>query len=565
MMERGPRATMVAKRSALFRLAAGVALTVAVLGGFWLWRVVQEAAVDTPQGLASAAAKPGIEAAPPAADAGDEHPLERLARRSPAEAWRAATELEQSPSRKHLLKTIATLWVEKDPQGALDAFEAMDEAQMPTSWMFEMLGRWMALDERAPTQWALATAGSRPRLLIGGAIEWLLENGEPRATALARAQEVLRRSARRAPTDAWAIASAQGLASETELPRAVAEVWFEDDPQAALHAAVSLGGWKNRLEPWIADLAAEWARAEPRTAADWALGLPALPEDGALLAAVHAALSVTSADEAFEFAGKFGDEKTRSAYYHPMYERQLRALLGNDLLALAEWLVRQPDAKLRGSKVRPIAQRYGLFLPDDAVQWALQLPDDLSKDGLGAVVQGIAGRDPSRAEDIVLGMAGQGSQAHAALGFLMQWAWERDQPAAAYRWSVENLPSSARLEANQGVLAKWAFTDPVAVASALADIADPDERFAAQKGAMLGLVGTDMDATPELVRARMLAVEEVFDSLRVAAAARGVWDDGRGNEFGGPVRRLLYGYWKEADPARAAKYKESPERYDERR
>ena len=120
------------------------------------------------------------------------------------------------------------------------------------------------------------------------------------------------------------------------------------------------------------------------------------------------------------------------------------------------------------------------------------------------------------------------------------------------------------LEANQPVLAKWAFTDPVAVASALADIADPDERFAAQKGAMLGLVGADMDATPEQVRARMLAVEEVFDSLRVAAAARGVWDDGRGNEFGGPVRRLLYGYWKEVDPARAAKYKEPPERYDER-
>ena len=442
----------ISNRPALPRLAAGLALTVAVLGGgVWLWHMAQETAGETPQGLASSAEAPppSIEAASPAADVGDGHPLERLARRSPEEAWRAATELEQSPSRKHLLKTIATLWVEKDPQ-------------------------------------------------------------------------------------------------------------------AALAAAVSLGGWENRLEPWIADLAAEWARAEPRTAADWALGLPALPEDGALLAAVHAALSVTSADEAFELAGKFGDEKTRSAYYHPMYERQLRTLLGNDLLALAEWLVRQPDAKLRGSKVRPIARRYGLLLPDDAVQWALQLPDDLSKDGLGAVVQGIAGRDPSRAEGIVLGMAGQGSQAHAALGFLMQWAWERDQPAAAYRWSVENLPSSARLEANQSVLAKWAFTDPVAVASALADIADPDERFAAQKGAMLGLVGADMDATPEQVRARMLAVEEVFDSLRVAAAARGVWDDGRGNEFGGPVRRLLYGYWKEVDPARAAKYKEPPERYDER-
>lgn len=440
---------MVAKRSAPFRLAAGFALTVAVLGGIWLWHAAQETAGETPQGLASSAEAPppGVEAAPPAADTADEHPLERLARQSPAEAWRAATELEQSPSRKRLLKVIATLWVEKDPQGALDAFEAMDDAQMPTFWMFEMLGRWMALDERAPTQWALATAGSRPRLLIGGAIEWLLENGKTRTAALARAQEVLRRSVRRAPTDAWAIASAQGLAKEPELARAVAEVWFEDDPRAALDAVLSLGRWKYGVEPWIADLAAEWARAEPRMAAEWVLGLPALPEDGALLAAVHATLSVTAADEAFAFAGNFGDKETRSAYYHPLYERQLHALLGDDPLVLAQWLVRQPDAKLRGSKVKLIALRYGQFVPDDAVRWALQLPEDLAKDGLRTVVDTIAADDPMRAEDIVLGLAGQASQAPAASGYLMRWAWERD-PAAAYVWSVENLSSAVRLEAN---------------------------------------------------------------------------------------------------------------------
>ena len=551
---------MIAKRSTLFRLAAGVALTVAVLGGFWLWRV-PEAAVDTPQGLASAADMRGMEAAPPPADVGDEHPLERLARRSPAEAWRAATELEQSPSRKRLLKVIATLWVEKDPHGAMDAFEAMDEAQMPTPWMFEMLGRWMAVNERAPTQWALATAGSRPRLLIGGAIEWLLENAKTRAAALARAQEVLRRSARRAPTDAWAIASAQGLAKEPELARAVAEVWFEDDPRAALDAVLSLGRWKYGVEPWIADLAAEWARAEPRTAAEWVLGLPALPEDGALLAAVHATLSVTAADEAFAFAGNFGDKETRSAYYHPLYERQLHALLGDDPLVLAQWLVRQPDAKLRGSKVKPIAQRYGQLLPDHAVRWALQLPEDLAKDGLHTVVDTIAADDPMRAEDIVLGLAGQALQAHAASGYLMRWAWERD-PAAAYEWSVENLSSAVRLEANPAVFARWGFTDPVAMASALADIADPDEHYAAQQGALFGLVmGIDSAGTPERRRKRMLAIEAMFDSVREAAAARGEWD-GRGN--GALVPRLLYDYWKESDPARAAKYKEPPERYDER-
>ena len=270
---------------------------------------------------------------PPRHDADGEHPLVHLARRSPQAAWQAAGALSQSRWRERLRRFVAALWVERAPIEALSAFETMDDVRMPTEWMFEMLGRWMAVDEEAAADWALATGAGRPRVLMAGAMNWILDNGKPPDAALAAAKRLLRR-------------------------------------------------------------------------------------------------------------------------------------------------------------------------------------------------------------------------------------WGHRAPAAAYKWSTANLSPAVRKKTNQSLFAHWGVHDPVAAAATSHEITDLDERAWSQGGAFIGMAaGIEIDQTPEQQHARMLAIDGVYDSLVAIAASRGNLGEPSGRGFGGAMVHKLYEYWKDADPERAAKYKESAERY----
>lgn len=547
-------------------LAAGFALIVTVGGAVWLWQPWQSSALATSQGAdVDPAPRALVEAVqPPRQDADSEHALVQLALRAPQEAWEAAIALPESPWSEHLRRFVAALWVEQEPRRALTAFEAMDEARMPTNWMFEMLARWMTVDEEAAAEWALATGAGRPRVLMAGAIDWLLDHGEPRDATLAAAERLLRRWAQRTPDAAWEVASTKWLSERSVLLHAVAEVWFERDPHTTLSATLS-SEIRVMSHPWVADLAARWVRTAPRQAAKWALALPsAAPDKRLLTAAVHAWLSVFAMDEAKALTRELGDAEAVRMYHSHTYGQQLRKLLKDDPRKLAEWLDRQPDERLRTSQTRMIAHLYRETHPDEALEWALGLPTKESGSALRAIIPAIAEDDPRRAEHIVQSMADPSAQIGVAAAFLGDWAERRGQPAQAHEWSVENLTPSVRRATNRGLFMDWGLQKPAGAASASHAIADREERLAAQLGAYVGMVmGIDSDETPEQLHQRMLAIDGVFDSLLEAAAVEGKRNDASGSDFGDALRQKLYEYWKETDPERAAKYKELPERHDE--
>ena len=541
-----------------FRFAGLALATVALAAAFGLWPR-QSPAPASPDNGAPGERPPLVlveAVAPPRHDADGEHPVVRLVRRSPLEAWQVATALPESPERERLRRFVAVQWVERAPSQALAAFEAMDETRMPTQWMFEMLARWMAVDEDSALDWAAATAAGRPRVLMAGAIDWLLDHARAPEAALASAERMLRRWARRGPAAAWDVASADGLVGHTKvLLRGVAEVWFAQDPHGALDAAIADNEWQIMRRQWIADIVAGWARAVPREAADWVLGLPESSRDGRLLAAIHAPLSVAAPDEALAFVRKLGDGEARAAFGRGLYKQQLRRLLGDDPHALAEWLERQPDENLRTYQAKWIA---GLLLeaaPDDALEWALGLPAKESGKALEAVIQAIAEEDPARAEDIVLSLSEADAQAGAAAGLLADWTSRRRQPAVAYQWAVDNLSTTVRQGVNGNFFWSWAITDPADALSALRGVADADNSVAAHTliGMVFGVVG--VDETPERLRTRMLAIERLYEDLMPDAP------DLLGSDGDLPAYRL-YHYWKETDPVRAAKYKKRAERYD---
>ena len=172
--------------------------------------------------------------------------------------------LPESPDHERLRRFVAARWVEQAPGEALGAFEAMDEGRMPTEWMFEMLARWMAVDEESASDWAYNTAAGRPRVLMTGAIDWLLGHGEPREAALASAERMLRRWARRDPAAAWEVASTDVLVGQMDvLLRGVAEVWLADDPRSAMDAAIADGAWQIMRRSWIVSSPAS-GRGRPR-------------------------------------------------------------------------------------------------------------------------------------------------------------------------------------------------------------------------------------------------------------------------------------------------------------
>ena len=223
-----------------------VALTAALAGVVWLWWPLQVMVSGTHATVAAASVAIGV-AQPRRPDAGRVEPLLSLARRAPEEAWLRAAAMEESTVRGSRLRLIAALWLELDPNGAMSAFEAVDEELVPTSWMFEMLARWLVADEEAAADWALSATGGRRPMLITGVIDWLLKrvkHGCPRTSVLALADRTFRRWAQEEPADAWEAAAMSHLARKRDLVRGVAEVWFEVDQRAALDAAVSDNLWQ---------------------------------------------------------------------------------------------------------------------------------------------------------------------------------------------------------------------------------------------------------------------------------------------------------------------------------
>ncbi len=482
--------------------------------------------------------------------------LLKLALRSPEKAWLRATALEQ-PGRESILRLVAKMWIARDPNAAMNAFETMEEGLVSAGWMFEMLARWMVMDEEGAANWALSRAAGRSRSLIVGAINWLLTHADNRDPAFALAERVFQRWAQEEPVAAWE-AAAKRLAGRSDSLRVVAEVWFEADPQAALDAAVSPNLWEHR---WVPDLVGEWAEVAPREATEWALALTPGPYDPSidevtrfgfrarLLAPALAALSVEAPVEAFDLIQGFSEGERNQINYYTKY--WLRGLVGDDPRDLAAWLAGQPDENLRVNTAGLIARLYREADPHEALQWALDLPAKESGKALGMLVGPIARDNPQFAEDIVLSVVEPDAQIPAAATLLDHRSRVLGH-AAAYHWAVENLSSAVRREASEGLFFRWGMSDPTGAAAAVEVIADLDERMTAMNRTVLGMVmAIDGDEISERRHERMLVIDRLYPRL-TGAVFPNAWTDSNGRDL---VSYKLHQYWKDIDPQRASKYR----------
>ena len=551
-------------RKALVPLAAGIALS-GVLAMAWLLPPPgrQSAENDADAPMESAAQAPKVEVASRATRGLAAHPLAKLARRAPKSAWRQALALEQSPQRAPVLRAIAGLWMAQDPASAMAAFEAADDDLISTGWIAEKLAVWMTKDEAASAQWAWSLTPWRRADLFAGALDHLLNYGKPASAVVALGERLLRRWAEDDPAAAWEVAS--GDRRRSYWARVVAQAWAERDPRAALGAATRMDIWlHSSYKPWILEIMAKWAEADARSATEWALR--AAPSEGRPLAAVaHASLSVASPEEAAAL------EVERVILDDAAYWEQLRKLLGDDPRALAEWMARQPDERLRIGKARRIAKLYGEAAPFEAARWASELPPEESGQALAGLMPSIARADFGFAEDVVLGANSAEAQTAAARELLRSWPEDLGGPAGAYQWAAENLPPAVRLEATEVVFSPWGRQAPAAAAAAWEDIADPDERLAKGFSVVDGMWRGRRQDAPWQLHERMVALDNVYRTLLRITPTNPqylfyhVWlaspppnpdiPEGRSLPFD------LHRYWKDRDPSRAAKYEDILENY----
>ena len=500
-------------------------------------------------------------------DAGDAHPLLVLAERSPDSAWKRALALGESPERTRLLEAVATLWLARNPRSAMVAFEAAKDGFVSTRWVADQLGVWMAKDERAAADWALSLAHGRRVELVAGALDFLLDYGAPERAVVALGARLFRRWAADEPAAAWETASGERLAGHWA--RVVARVWAEDDPRAALDAATRMDSWHHDIhKPWILDLLAEWAEADARAALDWALRDRSSKERDSLVAVAHATLSVVSPEEAAAY------ELENRALYRGEYWERLRELLGDELRAVAEWMAREPDERLRVFKAQAIARLYGEANPVEAAQWASALPPKESAAALTVLLPSVAKQDFGFAEAIVLSAKSAEAQSAGAQALMGNWPDDLGGPAGAYEWAAENLPPAVRREATAKVFMSWGKQDPSAAVAAWESIADPDDLLANGFFAALAMwAGRDQDE-PQQLHERMVALDRVYPKLLQTTPTDPrylveihLWlvkppASPTSAEEEDSIVFDLYRYWKDRDPSRAAKYKDILENYD---
>ena len=498
-------------------------------------------------------------------DAGHAHPLLVLAERSPDSAWKRALALGESAERARLLEAVAKLWLARDPRSAMAAFEEANGGFVSTRWVADKLGVWMAKDERAAADWALSLAHGRRAELVAGALEFLLNHGAPEHAVVALGARLFRRWAAAEPAAAWEVASVERLARHWA--RVVARVWAEDDPRAAAGAATRMDSWHHGIhKPWILDLLAEWAEADGRAALEWALRDAPSKERESLVAVAHATLSVAAPEEAAAY------ELGNRVLYDGAYWERLRELLGDDPRALAAWMARQPDERLRVSKARATARLYGEADPFEAAHWASALPPQEAALALGVLLPSVVKQDFGFAEAIVLSADSAKAQIAAAGALLGHWPEDLGGPAGAYQWAAENLPPVVRREATAAVFLPWGKQDPFAAASAWENIIEPDERLDKGFNAVLGMwTGRDQDTRQQL-HERMIALDRVYPELASITPTDPQYlfihswlfkppANSTGRE-GESMAFDLHRYWKDRDPSRAAKYKDILENYD---
>ena len=339
------------------------------------------------------------------------------------------------------------------------------------SWVHAVFRAWAHADFDA----AVAHAATLGPLARQAAAEAILELDIPHgqreaAAALMRAPAALANAVLwegrlfegRDLAEAWRLADAIPKANWKErrrLLRATAEAWARADPFVAMAAIEALDPiTREKTQPHALRA---WAEVDPHAAVDWVLAREPHKRPPELVAAAMESLAAEDTDAALTTLSTM-PEPARGHALSAVLSTLVRVDAGKTI-ALYESLAAHEKAQV---SMRNLAFPLGQAAPDQALSWALGLPDDVGGTALPLVVWGAYDADRERLLRKIGAMESRVTQ-HRVAKHIVGSEVERD-PAAAWRWATSLAPIPGGSAAS-AVFRQWHDMDPEAALDALAE------------------------------------------------------------------------------------------------
>ena len=370
--------------------------------------------------------------------------------------------------RYDISRVLYLRFVSLDPVSA--ANHVLENPAKP-SWVNAVFRAWAHADFNA----AVAHAATLGPLARQAAAEAILELDIPyaqreAAAALMRVPAALANSVLwegrlfegRDLAEAWRMADAIPKSNWKErrrLLRETAEAWAYTDPFVAMAAIEALDPvTREKTQPHALRA---WAEVDPHAAVDWVLAREPHKRPPELVAAAMESLAAEDTDAALT---------TLSTMPEPARGHALSAVLSTlvsvdagKTIALYESLAAHEKAQV---SMRNLAFPLGQAAPDQALSWALGLPDDVGGTALPLVVWGAYDADRERLLRKIGAMEDPDAQ-HSVAKHVVGSEVERD-PAAAWRWATSLAPIPGGSAAS-AVFREWHDKDPEAALAALAE------------------------------------------------------------------------------------------------
>lgn len=356
--------------------------------------------------------------------------LSRYAEFSPSEAIDLATDQELD---RAIVAGLYGLWAGTDPEAALDAWTAVDNARDAHAIGLALFQAFGANEEAFST-----VVTSLPQNLDADRFQMevigLWAETAPEA-ALRQTLSLQRRSVR--------IRALENLA----------EAWSEHDPRAALDALSWIDD-SELQEKFEAAVLRQWSTFEPESAFEYIIGVEGRSRQSSGLAnRALSGIARTDPLRALEFADRLSGQAARWGRHVVM-----RAWAVDDVAGALAYVENLSKSRLRQELRSVVARTYGRRDPEGAFAWAQNLKPS-SPDVLVAVVDGIAHTDPGRAMDAVLSLDSEEAQSNAMMMITARSTYSGDPAALAGRLIA--LPEGrVKDQAMQTLTSNWSQADP---------------------------------------------------------------------------------------------------------
>ena len=272
-----------------------------------------------------------------------------------AVGWAAAEAGKDNVAGRILLAKSLEAWAARDPGAAAAYFTTLPPGSVPAVGLVKA---WAAKDPESALRWAEQADVPKRAELIGAAVKAVAEADIGKASTLV-----------------------SGMADGTLRDKATASLtmaWAAKDPLAALTWASSLPGGPARNNS-IADAASAWAGKDVAAAAEWARSAPAgsLPPT-----AYNRIMWVLGRDVSAAYA--WVNELPEGPAEHvvdTMFSLPREPEV-NAALAL-------PEGKYKARMVEKVSSNFFVRSPDQALAWALALPEAGQRAQMRGVVEGM--------------------------------------------------------------------------------------------------------------------------------------------------------------------------------